>query len=470
MKKAKIYFSKSPKPSFARMNLNSKNYFSQRIKHKNFEYKQWWVWSYRDNSNFLTIFAWLGKSDLQDIDSIQELWAKALKTVKNNIKWEKIEVTLIFDNSWKSSDRFFLEKWVLLAQKDFNFFKKEKKQTDLTIVWIANQDLIKIVDWIDIARELTMKPANIVNPDTMTDYIKNLFKSQKDVKISDLVKKDLEKEKMWLFLWVNQGSIYQPHLVIMDYAPKWTEKDKPIVLVGKGVTYDSGWYYMKPYPHMNEMHWDMWWSATVLWIIYTLAKLWIKKRVVWAVGLTENMVDAKSYRNWDILTARNWKTVLIEHTDAEGRLVLADVLNYMEENYSPKYMLDFATLTWACWMALWEIYSGVMWYDDKTISKIKKIWLTKTNDKVWQLPLDKYCVQAMTEWIGSDVANIWKLDRLMWGSTAAAFLSQFVENKQKRLHIDIAWTALRSKMKREYDMTNWVGTWAMIHTIVERLR
>jgi len=353
-----------------------------------------------------------------------------------------------------------------MASHTHMYFKTDTTQTTTHVEWIQHKSLVAIVDGINLTKELITKPANIVTPDYLTEFCTKTFWTWHGIRVNVLGKKDLEKEGMWCFLAVSQWSSFEPRLITLEYAPKWTEKEAPLVLVWKWLCYDNGWMYMKPYPHANDMHEDMWWAATVLGVMSALHKLWIKKRVVWAIWVTENMVDALAYRNGDVLTARNGKTVFVEHSDAEWRLVLADVLSYVSDTYTPRMIIDFATLTWACVRALGEMYTGIIWYNQKVIDTIKKIWDNETNEKVRQLPLDKDCTQALTKTV-ADLSNVGSLDGMMWASTAAAFLSNFVGDTNKRIHCDIAGTSWRDKMRRSYDSIKWVWTWAMVHTILE---
>ena len=219
---------------------------------------------------------------------------------------------------------------------------------------------------------------------------------------------------------------------------------------------------------MNEMFGDMWWAATVIWIMSALTKLWIQKRIVWIVWLTENMPDGWSYKNWDIIKSRSWKTVYVWHTDAEWRLVLADMLSYAKDNYKASLTLDFATLTWACMLALGEMYTWIFSDNQTLINKLKQI-SQKTNDLTWQLPLDKESKKAVKHNL-ADLSNTWDLKWILWASTAAAFLSNFVDDTKKWIHCDIAWTALRSQLKKSYDLPNGLWTWSMVHTILEYIK
>ncbi len=465
--KIKVYISLSMKPTFSRVNLQAKQFFEQRIKHKNFDIKKWWIWEFWDNSKNISIFAHIGK-EITDLDQLQEFWADIINYTKK-LCWKKnIEITILFEKWRKLKEKNIIQKWILLAKNEHKYFSKEKNEQKINIKWINNSEIKNIVEWIDIARELTIKPANLINPKTMSEYISNLFKKEKNIKVSIHWKSFLEKENMNLFLAVSKWNEYEPKMVCIDYNPTW-KNEKPTILIWKWLTYDSWWLYMKPAPHMNEMNWDMWWSATVVWILHSLNKLGIKKRVIWIVWLTENLVNEKSYKNWDVIKAKNWKYVYIWHTDAEWRLVLADLLSYAEEKYKPKFIFDFATLTWACISALWEMYTWLLWYNQKQINKLQKIWKS-VNDLTRQLPLDKRCSEAITDDKHADLSNISSLRWMLWSSTAWAFLAEFIENKNNRIHCDIAWTSLRTKMKRSYDPSTWAGTWAMIHTIIEYLK
>jgi len=464
MQKIKIFFTKTNKPTFNRMPQQSKKYFSQRLKNKDFNFDSGFTEIFFENKINATVMAHPGKD--QDNDALQELWAKTIHKAQSRHEKQDREIKLYFDKSRKKSEKYFIEKWILLGKYKDNYFKTENTTTKTEIKNIIHKDLITITEGIDITRELTSKPSNIINPDTLEKYIKTNLEKNHGLKIKYFWKKEIEKEKMWLLLAVNQGSDFDPKMIIMEYNPA-NSKEKPIVLVGKGLTYDSGGYYAKPYPHMSNMHGDMAWSATVIGIMSSLQKLWIKKRIIWAIWITENMIDSKSFKNWDIITARNWKTVHIWHTDAEGRLVLADILSYIDDTYNPKQIFDFATLTWACISAIWETYTWIFSTNPKIIDKLIKSWL-QTNDLVRNLPLDKHCIKAV-DWTMADLDNVSSLNRILWASTAAAFLSKFIKNPNIRIHCDIAGSGMREQQKREYDLPNWIWTGAMVHNILNFL-
>jgi len=466
MKKVKVFFSISKKPSVSKMPKNSQKNFSQRLKCKDLDINKGFIEIFFENKNNITIFSHWGLETILN-DDLQNLWASVIRILQKKYQSETFKIRLFFDKSLGFSKRFFVEKGILLTQFDDSNFKSKHKPIKFELNWIFHKELYSVVNAIDLARELVYQPANLITPESFEQYVKKNLEPQKELKISYFDKKFLEEEKMWLFLAVNQWSKYPAKMITMEYNPE-NSKEKPIILVGKGLTYDSWGYYMKPYPHMWEMFGDMAWAATVVWIMSALKKLWIKKRIIGAVGLTENMVDANSYTNWDLLIARNWKSVQVLHTDAEWRLVLADVLSYVCDKYEPNLVIDFATLTGACACALWEMYTWVFSGNEKLLEKIKKSG-NKTNDLVWGLPRDKHCNKAI-EWKIADINNVSSFTWILWASTAAAFLSNFVHDTKKRIHCDIAWTALRSQIKRDYDLPNWIWTGAMVHNILNFLK
>lgn len=475
MKKVKILFSKSKYPKFKKFWANSEKFFRSRIKFWDFKTKSWWILENFDRKNnyWLLVHWWTEELDFNDL---QNLWAKWVRKALW-FQWEDdIEINLMFERNFSREERKFIEKWALMAEMKDDWFKskekdektkEEKKSWKILIKWIITKNLKELVESINIARELSSKPSNVVDPVWFENYIKdNLEKKEYWLKISYHQQDFLEKEKMWLFLAVNSWSKDRAKMVQMEYN-WWKKWEEPIVLVWKWLTYDSWWYYMKPYPHMNEMNWDMWWAATVVWIMSVLKKLWIKKNVVWIIWVTENMVDANSYKNWDILTARNWKTVYVWHTDAEWRLVLADMLSYADDTFKPKMIFDFATLTWSCHHSLWEMYTWIFSDNKKMLDQIQKFW-EKTNDLCWQLPFDKR-IRESVKHKQADISNTWKFN-FMWASSAAWFLSNFVKDTKKWMHCDIAWTWLRESQKQDYDLPNSFWTWAMISLLSEYLK
>jgi len=208
-------------------------------------------------------------------------------------------------------------------------------------------------------------------------------------------------------------------------------------LVGKGLTFDSGGISLKPPPNMDEMKFDMCGSATVMGVLQAVSELKPKINIVFAIGSTENMPGSNAQRPGDIVTAYNGKTIEVLNTDAEGRLVLADVLSYVNKNYEPTAILDFATLTGAVLVALGNRASGVLGNNNTLMKEVKKA-SEVSSEKVWELPLwEEYTREIKGKY--ADIKNIGEA-RLAGTITAGAFLKEFVDDTPW-VHMDIAGTA-----------------------------
>jgi leucyl aminopeptidase len=234
---------------------------------------------------------------------------------------------------------------------------------------------------------------------------------------------------------VGSGSINSPKLIVIEYNGGKKE-DKPILLVGKAVTFDSGGISLKPSEKMEEMKFDKCGGVNVIAIMKSLSLLKIRNNVIGIIPAVENMPSNSSYRPSDIINMYNGKSVEVLNTDAEGRLILADALTFGIKQYNPKLIIDMATLTGACIIALGTNVAGIIGNDEKLIKKIidtSKI----TDEKLWELPLfEEYHDQIKSK--NADIKNIG--GRAAGAITAAAFLSNFVENIPW-VHLDIAGTA-----------------------------
>jgi leucyl aminopeptidase len=264
---------------------------------------------------------------------------------------------------------------------------------------------------------------------------------------------------MGCFLGVAQGSDEPPKFIHMSYRPKQGARGR-ICLIGKGVTFDSGGYSLKPTDGMLDMKMDMAGAAAVIAAFEGAVQLDLPWEVHAVVAATENMVSGRAYRLGDILVAANGKTVEINNTDAEGRLTLADALVYCSR-LEPDMMLDFATLTGACMVALGPKIGGVMAKDDA----LAEDWLAaaeRTGESMWRLPLP----DDLKEQLKSKVADM-KNTGERWGGalTAGLFLSEFIEGR-RWLHVDIAGPAMASK---PYGVTTQGGTGFPVATILEFL-
>lgn len=313
-----------------------------------------------------------------------------------------------------------------------------------------------IGDSINIGRDLVNEPAESMTPAIFANQVKKL--GQKfgfTVKVE--TEKQIKAKKMGLFLAVARGSKNPPRLVTMTYAPKGV-KGNPIVLVGKGLMYDSGGYSLKPSASMETMKCDMAGSAAVVGAITAMARLGVKKKVIAIVAACENMIGGQAYRVGDIFTAMNGKTVEVLNTDAEGRLTLADALTYAE-SFKPELLVDLATLTGACVVALGQGTVGVLARDncsDKVLDAFDR-----AGEYAWPLPLDP----RMKKLLKSDIADLKNIGG-RWGGaiTAGLFLEEFVDKKQKWAHLDIAGPAFQNSAEGHLVKG---GTGVGIATLVE---
>lgn len=290
---------------------------------------------------------------------------------------------------------------------------------------------------INLARLLGDMPPNLCTPTYLGDTAKKLGKEFKSLKVDVLDRKKIEAENMGAFLSVARGSDEPPVFIVMRHTPKnGKSKGKaPLVLVGKGLTFDSGGISIKPSANMDEMKYDMCGAASVLGVIKALTQLKAKINVVGIIAASENMPSGKATKPGDIVTSMAGKTIEILNTDAEGRLVLCDALTYAER-FKPSAVVDIATLTGACVIALGNHASGLFANDDELADALLEAG-DYTGDRAWRMPLwDEYKKQLESNF--ADLANIG--GREAGSVTAACFLAHFTE-KYPWAHLDIAGTA-----------------------------
>ncbi len=293
-----------------------------------------------------------------------------------------------------------------------------------------------IVEGVTIARDLANAPNNEIYPETLAKRTQELGRKA-GFKTSVLDKKKIEELKMGGLLGVNQGSVRPPVFIVMEHL-KGPKNEKPLVLVGKGITFDTGGISIKPAAGMSDMKSDMHGAASVIGTMYTIAKLGLKRNVIALVPSTENMPSGTAYVPGDILTFMNGKTAEIDNTDAEGRLILADALCYADR-FKPSAVIDLATLTGACAIALGSVTTGMMGTDEKTKNRLRAA-ADRTNEYVCELPL----YEEYEEQIASDYADIKNSGGRLAGTiTAALFLKHFVSYPW--VHLDIAGTGIQPK-------------------------
>jgi len=291
-----------------------------------------------------------------------------------------------------------------------------------------------------LTRTLGNLPPNILNPESLAEHAKTLAKTHK-LGCTILKRAEMEKLGMGSLLCVAQGAEVSPRLIALEYKGA---KGAPIALVGKGVTFDSGGISLKPGAGMDEMKYDMCGAATVLGVMQAVAELKLPIHLVCVIPAVENMPSGNAVRPGDVVTSMSGQTIEVLNTDAEGRLILCDALTWTQREYKPKQIIDMATLTGACVIALGNHTSGLMGNND-TLQHALKLAGETSYDRVWRLPLfDEYDEQLKSNF--ADMGNIG--GREAGTITAACFLKRFIENDTPWAHLDIAGTAWVSGAKK----------------------
>ncbi|GAA5096529.1 leucyl aminopeptidase [Wohlfahrtiimonas larvae] len=292
---------------------------------------------------------------------------------------------------------------------------------------------------IDLAKDLGNTPANHLTPTDLSDVADNLARKYDNLYCKILNDSAIKRQGMGAIVAVSQGSVEAPNFIILEYQGAEDREAAPIVLVGKGVTFDSGGISLKPGAGMDEMKYDMCGAATVLGTMQSIAELQLPINVVALIPAVENMPSGSAIKPGDVVTSMSGKTIEILNTDAEGRLILCDALTYAEQ-YEPKAVINVATLTGAIIVALGHIPTGLFANNQELADQIIES-SQATSDRVWQLPIwDEY--QSQLDSPFADIANI-GAGRAGGSITAACFLSRFTE-KYAWAHLDIAGTAWNS--------------------------
>lgn len=289
-----------------------------------------------------------------------------------------------------------------------------------------------IASAVNETRNLVNGPNNYVNAETLSKAAVKIAK-ENGYKCTILDRKQLEKKGLGALIGVNLGSDKGAKLAILEYKPKGA-KGAPLLFVGKGVTFDSGGYNLKPTSAITNMKEDMAGAAVVLGVFRLLKKLNIKQNVIGVTPLTDNLIGSKAQKVNDIVTSYSGKTIEITNTDAEGRLVLADAISYAIDRFKPAQVIDLATLTGACMVALGDRYAGLFGNDKKIISALRKAG-NQTDELLWQLPIHPDYRKKMKSKI-ADLQNS-EGSGLAGASKGAAFIQEFV-GKTKWAHLDIA--------------------------------
>ncbi len=302
--------------------------------------------------------------------------------------------------------------------------------------------LDKVAAGVHFTRDLVSEPANVIYPKSLVQRARQLQKL--GVKVRALGVAEMTKLGMGALLGVGQGSSRESQLLILEWNGTASGKaGRPVAFVGKGVTFDTGGISIKPAAGMEEMKWDMGGAGVVIGLFHALAGRKAKVHAVGVCGLVENMPSGTAQRPGDIVTSMSGQTIEVLNTDAEGRLVLADALWYVQDKYRPKAIVDLATLTGAIIVALGHEHAGLFSNNDELAERLTDAG-KKVGEPVWRMPLG----EAYDKIIDSDAADVKNIgDRSAGSITAAQFLQRFIKDDTPWAHLDIAGVTWSSKAK-----------------------
>ncbi|MCQ2744078.1 MAG: leucyl aminopeptidase [bacterium] len=394
----------------------------------------------------------LGKKEDLCPNKLREAVAKAIKKA---MQMEAKKVAFSLEGiGFDYSEQFTMG--AMIADYKFDKYKSEKKDNGIKEVYIeANQEIVKkseiIAEAMKFARNLSNEPAQFATPTELAEIACDLGL---ETKVYD--REECEKMGMGAFLAVGKGSIQEPKFIHIKYSVN--NPKKRIAIIGKGICFDSGGLDLKPASSMLTMKDDMSGAAAVIGIMSVLKELNPQVEVHGIIAACENMPGCKAYKPGDILTAKNGKTIEVDNTDAEGRLTLADALCYACE-LGVDEVIDMATLTGACMVALGTQASGIMGNDKELVKRLIET-ANRSGERFWELPLWEEYFDSLK----SDIADM-KNTGSRWGgaSTAGVFLQKFVKDV-KWAHIDIAGTAFLEKPQKEFIAG---GTGAGVRTMLK---
>ncbi len=377
--------------------------------------------------------------------AVRDLGLKKFSTALAEVKIKKVPDPRLKHSGASYEVSKAVTEGAILSLYDFTSYRTEKreeiKKIDEIALLVEKEDKeikkglddgVKISEAVYLARDMINHPANTATPTYLSEQAKKIAKKS-GIRCKVLDRKDMERLKMGALLAVARGSDEPPKFIIMEYNGG-KRGEKPVLIAGKGLTFDSGGISIKPSEKMEEMKHDMAGGAAAICAIKAVADLKLPVNVVSLIPATENMPSGKADKPGDVVKAMSGKTIEVISTDAEGRMILADALTY-GERYKPKAVIDLATLTGACIIALGYHATGLLGNDKNLIEAIKKAG-EKSGERVWELPLwEEYEEQNK-----SDIADVKNVGGRGGGTiTAAAFLKKFA-GKYKWAHLDIAGT------------------------------
>ncbi|MFO3717796.1 leucyl aminopeptidase [Anaerococcus sp. ENR1011] len=398
-----------------------------------------------------TILLGLGEKEKLNKESfkkaIYKLAKSAIRLDLDELSFEKENID-IEDNEFVSQ----IIEAVSLASYNFDYYKEEKSCKIENINFPedlddensnAIEEQLTVLDSQAFARDLVNLRSNDIYPESLAQAAKERLTRDVEVKIYD--EKQIKDLGLTAYLEVAKGSDNPPRFIVMEYlnGPK---EQKPLVFVGKGITYDSGGYSIKPSDGMKTMNADMGGAGTVIGALDAISSNELKVNVIGIVAACENSISGRSYKPGDVIKARNGMTIEVDNTDAEGRITLADAVNYGVTEYDPEFIVDLATLTGACLVALAETYTGAVTNNQETFEKVLAA-ANEADEKIWQLPND----DTIRKYNESEVADVKNSGGRLGGTiTAGQFIENFIEEKPW-VHLDIAGTAYLSKAQGLYE-------------------
>ena len=344
----------------------------------------------------------------------------------------KFSSSIIIVNSKNKSDLDSLVFGFLQKDYIYSVYKHKSKKSLYKTNYKLPNNFFSLLNSINFLKELVSEPSNIIYP---TSFVKRTMSqiNKRNINIKTLNRSKIQNIGLNCLLAVSQGSKREP--AVMEFSKKNSNKNVDVLFVGKGVCFDSGGISIKPSGGMEDMKWDMAGSAVTVSIIKYLSEIKTNFSYAGIVGLVENMPSGSAYKPGDIIKSYKGINVEVLNTDAEGRLVLADIITYGCEKYKPKIVIDFATLTGAIMVALGQHYAGLFCNDDKLADTLYKSGLD-TNEKVWRMPLhDDFDKELNSPFV--DLKNI-GAGRYGGSVTAAQFIQRFVPKNTKWAHLDIA--------------------------------
>ena len=306
------------------------------------------------------------------------------------------------------------------------------------------QRWVPVAEGVSLTRELVTEPANIIYPESFVERVRGSLNGS-GLEIDVLDRAAMEKLGMGALLGVAQGSVREARLLVL----KWNGGNgtQPTAFVGKGVTFDTGGISIKPAAGMEAMKWDMGGAGAVVGAMKALALRQAKANIVGICGLVENMPGGNAQRPGDVVTTMSGQTVEVINTDAEGRLVLADAVTYVQRNFNPTTIIDLATLTGAILVSLGHEWAGLFANDEHLAAKLQQA-ADESGDKLWRMPL----AEAFDRLIDSPIADMKNVGPREGGSiTAAQFIKRFVDEGVKWAHIDMAGKAWSDKAAATYE-------------------